>query len=73
MDSKFHLLCYLWWIQIFAKMGKGGVHHVHTLNPKRAEYEGHFTGYVLLTCVVGAFGGLIFGYDIGISGNAKVQ
>ena len=53
-------------------MGKGGVHHVHTLNPKRAEYEGHFTGYVLLTCVVGAFGGLIFGYDIGISGNAKV-
>lgn len=53
-------------------MGKGGVHHVHTLNPKRAKYEGHVTGYVLLTYIVGAFGGLIFGYDIGSSGNAKV-
>lgn len=53
-------------------MGKGGAHHVLTLNPKRAEYEGHFTGYVLVTCIVGAFGGLIFGYDIGISGKARV-
>ncbi|XP_030451898.1 sugar transport protein 1-like isoform X1 [Syzygium oleosum] len=32
------------------------------------EYPGKLTGNVLVTCVVGAMGGLIFGYDIGISG-----
>ena len=33
------------------------------------EYPGNLTPYVLVTCVVAAMGGLIFGYDIGISGN----
>jgi sugar porter (SP) family MFS transporter len=32
------------------------------------EYPGNMTGYVLVTCIVAAMGGLIFGYDIGISG-----
>ncbi|KAK3431720.1 hypothetical protein EUGRSUZ_E03693 [Eucalyptus grandis] len=31
------------------------------------EYPGELTPYVLVTCIVGAMGGLIFGYDIGIS------
>ncbi|XP_034698396.1 sugar carrier protein C-like [Vitis riparia] len=31
-------------------------------------YPGNLTPYVTVTCVVAAMGGLIFGYDIGISG-----
>ncbi|EPS70218.1 hexose transporter 1, partial [Genlisea aurea] len=31
-------------------------------------YPGNLTAYVLVTCVIAAMGGLIFGYDIGISG-----
>lgn len=33
------------------------------------EYPGKLTGKVLVTCIVAAMGGLIFGYDLGISGN----
>ncbi|KAK9936245.1 hypothetical protein M0R45_013095 [Rubus argutus] len=32
------------------------------------EYAGNLTSYVLVTCIIAAMGGLIFGYDIGISG-----
>ncbi|KAF8413994.1 hypothetical protein HHK36_001992 [Tetracentron sinense] len=32
------------------------------------EYPGKLTPFVLVTCIVSAMGGLIFGYDIGISG-----
>jgi hypothetical protein len=32
------------------------------------EYPGNLTPFVLVTCIVAAMGGLIFGYDIGISG-----
>ncbi|KAJ8617970.1 hypothetical protein MRB53_014156 [Persea americana] len=32
------------------------------------EYAGKMTLYVFLTCIIAATGGLIFGYDIGISG-----
>lgn len=32
------------------------------------DYPSNLTGFVLLTCLVAATGGLIFGYDIGISG-----
>ncbi|KAK8942266.1 Sugar carrier protein C [Platanthera guangdongensis] len=32
------------------------------------EYSGKMTNFVFLTCLVAATGGLIFGYDIGISG-----
>jgi hypothetical protein len=39
------------------------------------EYPGNLTPFVLVTCIVAAMGGLIFGYDIGISGtytNTKI-
>lgn len=32
------------------------------------EYPGKLTFFVFFTCFVAATGGLIFGYDIGISG-----
>ncbi|XP_065019179.1 sugar transport protein MST3-like [Musa acuminata AAA Group] len=35
---------------------------------KGKEYPGQLTLFVFLTCIVAATGGLIFGYDIGISG-----
>ncbi|CAA7023454.1 unnamed protein product [Microthlaspi erraticum] len=31
-------------------------------------YEGRVTAFVVITCMLAAFGGLLFGYDIGISG-----
>lgn len=31
-------------------------------------YNGRITSFVVLSCMVAAMGGLIFGYDIGISG-----
>jgi len=34
----------------------------------RDNYNGGITAFVVFTCVVAAMGGLIFGYDIGISG-----
>lgn len=37
------------------------------------EYPGNLTPFVTVTCVVAAMGGLIFGYDIGISGNISKQ
>jgi len=35
------------------------------------DYPGKLTLFVLLTCIVAATGGLIFGYDIGISGQSS--
>lgn len=32
------------------------------------QYPGRTTLRVFITCIVAAFGGLIFGYDLGISG-----
>lgn len=34
----------------------------------RGHFSGRITVAVVLTCIVAASGGLIFGYDIGISG-----
>ena len=51
-------------IQAAAKMAGGGF-----VNPVGGgDYPGKLTSFVLLTCIVAATGGLIFGYDIGISG-----
>ena len=36
------------------------------------DYPGRLTLFVFFTCVVAATGGLIFGYDIGISGTYYV-
>jgi hypothetical protein len=32
------------------------------------EYSGHVTPFVVLSCVVAGSGGVLFGYDLGISG-----
>ncbi|KAI3421666.1 PPR_long domain-containing protein [Psidium guajava] len=40
----------------FASQGRGG------------NCEGGVTPFVVVTCVVAAMGGLLFGYDLGISG-----
>ncbi|GAB4826858.1 Transcription factor stp1 [Ancistrocladus abbreviatus] len=37
------------------------------------EYPGNLTLFVTVTCVVAAMGGLIFGYDIGISGGVTTM
>jgi hypothetical protein len=33
-------------------------------------YSGRVTPFVVLTCVVAGSGGILFGYDLGISGSA---
>ncbi|KAL5972994.1 hypothetical protein ACLOJK_039801 [Asimina triloba] len=38
----------------------------------RADYPGKLTPYVIMTCIIAATGGLIFGYDIGISGKSDL-
>ena len=48
--------------------GGFGVHNTHV-----RDYPGKLTMYVKFTCIVAAMGGLIFGYDIGISGNSSSQ
>lgn len=35
------------------------------------QYEGRVTAYVIISCIVAATGGLMFGYDIGISGKSR--
>lgn len=37
------------------------------------EYPGKLTPFVTVTCIVAAMGGLIFGYDIGISGTTRIN
>jgi len=32
-------------------------------------YEAGVTVFVIMTCIVAAMGGLLFGYDLGISGS----
>lgn len=49
----------------------GGVGISHGENNGK-EYPGNLTLYVTVTCIVAAMGGLIFGYDIGISGTCFV-
>ncbi|KAK4755034.1 hypothetical protein SAY87_008791 [Trapa incisa] len=36
-------------------------------------YPGNLTPFVMMTCIVAAMGGLIFGYDIGISGGVTTM
>jgi MFS family permease len=46
--------------------------HVMAVGPIR-HYEGRTTVYVALACILAASGGLIFGYDIGISGGVTAM
>jgi hypothetical protein len=34
---------------------------------RAAQYEGRITSYFVLACIVGSFGGSLFGYDLGVS------
>lgn len=36
----------------------------------KKQHEGKMTSFVLLACIMASSGGLIFGYDIGISGRS---
>lgn len=36
------------------------------------QYNGKITSFVVLSCMVAAMGGVIFGYDIGVSGSGKI-
>ncbi|XP_050223323.1 hexose carrier protein HEX6-like [Mercurialis annua] len=38
------------------------------LTSKTEQYNGRITSFVVASCIIAAMGGLIFGYDIGISG-----
>jgi len=50
-----------------AKMAGGGFSDAGTL--KRAHlYQYKITGYFIYSCIVGALGGSLFGYDLGVSG-----
>ncbi|XWS68459.1 hypothetical protein CRYUN_Cryun04dG0092000 [Craigia yunnanensis] len=35
---------------------------------RRRNYEGRVTTFLVITSIVAAMGGLLFGYDVGISG-----
>jgi hypothetical protein len=48
-------------------MAGGGV--VSHGGGREAQYEGRVTAHVVWACIVAASGGLLFGYDIGISGS----
>lgn len=39
------------------------------VNVPASDYGGRLTFSMIVTCVVAASGGLIFGYDVGVSGN----
>ncbi|KAJ4765274.1 Sugar transport protein 5 [Rhynchospora pubera] len=48
-----------------------GMEGFHIANGPTADYGGSLTFSVILTCIMAASGGLIFGYDIGISGGVS--
>jgi hypothetical protein len=48
--------------------GAGVVSHA---GGREAQYEGRVTAHVVWACIVAASGGLLFGYDTGISGSCE--
>lgn len=46
--------------------------HIGVGNGAKKNYPGKLTARVFFTSVVAAFGGLIFGYDLGISGSSFI-
>lgn len=54
-------------------MAGGGLVMSNGGGKRLREYEGRVTGYVVIACVVAASGGLLFGYDIGISGGVTAM
>ncbi|KAK2643122.1 hypothetical protein Ddye_024885 [Dipteronia dyeriana] len=51
-----------------SKAMAGGFDIGHGSRGAVKEYPGNFTWYVKFICIIAALGGLIFGYDLGISG-----
>lgn len=49
-------------------MAGGGFTGPPARSSRAAQYEGKITFYVIITCIIAASGGLMFGYDVGISG-----
>lgn len=49
-------------------MAGGSLHPVGVSRERAQQYQGRVTLYVVVACIIGAIGGSIFGYDIGISG-----
>lgn len=39
----------------------------------RREFEAKITPVVVVSCIMAAFGGLMFGYDVGISGELEFK
>lgn len=52
---------------LFENMAGGG----SVARSEGRKYEGGVTAFVVIACLVAAMGGLMFGYDIGISGEPK--
>ncbi|KAI3919347.1 hypothetical protein MKW92_020299 [Papaver armeniacum] len=44
---------------------------VESGNAERPEYNGRVTRFVILSCMMAGLGGILFGYDIGISGGVS--
>ena len=46
----------------------GGGFATAPIGPRASQYESKITFYVIITCIIASSGGLMFGYDVGISG-----
>ena len=53
-----------------AKMPAGGF---SVSAPSGVEFEAKITPIVIISCIMAATGGLMFGYDIGISGTPRAS
>lgn len=45
------------------------IHFSSAVEAEATAYSGRITLFVVLSCVTAAMGGVIFGYDIGVSGD----
>lgn len=41
-----------------------------SVTPAGVEFEAKITPIVIISCIMAATGGLMFGYDVGVSGNS---
>ena len=53
-----------------AKMPAGGL---SVSAPSGVEFEAKITPIVVISCIMAATGGLMFGYDVGVSGTANAS
>ena len=55
-----------------AEMAGGSFGHGGVAKERAEQYKGRVTAYVIVSCIVAAVGGSLFGYDIGISGSSSI-